>query len=161
MHVAFTGHRPHKLGGYDNDTNQCGYVLSEIHREIRQLQNIEPVTIISGMALGVDTWAAEYAIHEGIPFKAYIPFAGQEGKWPPASQTRYHEILKSAIETKVICSGGYSAWKMQERNKAMVNDCSVLIAVWDGTTGGTGNCVKFAEDINRRVIRIHPYPEGV
>lgn len=160
MKIAFTGHRPNKLGGYNNNTNQCVHVLKGIQREIPKLQKIEPVTIISGMALGVDTWAAEYAIFNNIPFLAYVPFVGQELAWPIASQKAYRRILSKADTIKIVCSGSYAPWKMQERNKAMVNDCDVLIAVWDGTTGGTGNCVQYALSIKKRIIRIHPFDQN-
>lgn len=31
-----------------------------------------------------------------------------------------------------------------------------VIAVWDGTKGGTGNCVKYAEKCGKEIIRIEP-----
>ena len=45
---------------------------------------------------------------------------------------------------------------MQERNEWMVNNCDVLIAVWDGTSGGTANCVKYAESLQLDIRRINP-----
>lgn len=160
MKVAFTGHRPQKLGGFDDNTNQFEYVVKQIHQTILQLEKIEPVHIISGMALGVDQWAAEYAAFRKIPFSAYVPCEGQDSRWPQASRDRYNQLLALASEVKLVTKGPYSPWKMQERNKAMVDDCDVLIAVWDGTSGGTKNCVDYALNIKKRMIRIPPYPIG-
>jgi uncharacterized phage-like protein YoqJ len=50
----------------------------------------------------------------------------------------------------------YSAAKMQIRNEYMVNACDKLIAVWDHTPGGTENCVKYAQSINKDIIYIDP-----
>lgn len=151
MIVVFTGHRPNKLGGYDDKKN-----FRRIFDEIVGALCVEYQTIISGMALGIDTWAAELAIKLDIPFKAYVPFRNQECMWPKESQSRYAFLLHKAQEIKYICSPGYAAWKMQKRNEAMVNDCDLLIAIWDGTSGGTGNCVRYAQSINKKIMRINP-----
>jgi uncharacterized phage-like protein YoqJ len=70
----------------------------------------------------------------------------------------YEEVSKKASEVVIICSPGYSNSKMQERNKWMVDQCDVLIAVWDGTAGGTGNCVNYAQSIKKAdsIIYIDP-----
>lgn len=159
MKIAFTGHRPNKLGGYNDATNLCGAVVHLINKEVAILTGLDtepPLEFIVGMAQGVDTWAALYAIEFGIPFHAYIPFTGQETAWPQKAQTTYHNILKKAASIKVICKGGYAAWKMQVRNEAMVNDCDVLIAIWNRTPGGTANCVQYALSTGRRTIITFP-----
>jgi uncharacterized phage-like protein YoqJ len=154
MKIAFTGHRPNKMGGYDDNTNLCNPTLDLIHDEILKLN--APMEFIVGMALGVDTWAAQYAIAFNIPFHAYVPFSGQETAWPAASRAKYHDILKKAASVKVICAGSYAAWKMQKRNEAMVNDCDILIAVWNGTSSGTANCVEYASKSGKNIITLFP-----
>ena len=32
-----------------------------------------------------------------------------------------------------------------------------LIAVWDGSSGGTANCIKYAKNMNKNIIHIDPY----
>ena len=34
--------------------------------------------------------------------------------------------------------------------------CNELIAVWDGTNGGTGNCVKYAKQTDRKINIMPP-----
>ena len=56
---------------------------------------------ISGMALGVDLWAAQIILdlREKNPMlKLYcaLPCEGQEKKWPADKQALYHSILKQA-----------------------------------------------------------------
>lgn len=157
MIVAFTGHRSDKLGGYSEPnplrdqikrwlTNLLSYYKSE-HPELRA---------ISGMALGVDQWAAEVCIDLGIPFTAAVPFHGQASKWPQLSQERYEQLIQQAARVECVCEGGYAPEKMQRRNEWMSDHADVLIAVWDGTAGGTANCVRYAEKTGKKVVSLPP-----
>jgi uncharacterized phage-like protein YoqJ len=151
--VAFTGHRPHKLGGY-KDVNPIRDAIKARIKE--KLIELKPDAVISGMALGVDQWAVEVCLELGIPFIAAVPFEGQEKMWPHKSKLYYHELLKQANEIEIISEGGYAPWKMQIRNEWMIDKCDVLIAVYDGTEGGTHNAFTYAEKINKDVYRIDP-----
>jgi len=153
MIVAFTGHRPDKLGGYKLPNPTYLYVCQEIDKALRELK---PEKVISGMALGVDQWAANIAHKLGIPFVAAVPFEGQESAWPQASQKTYRSLIKLATERVVVNEGGYAAWKMQTRNEWMVDRCDQLIAVWDGSPGGTGNCVNYARSKAKEIFYIDP-----
>lgn len=108
------------------------------------------------MALGVDQDFAYVCVEKSIPFIAAIPFVGQESTWPIPSQEFYKELLSYAYCTYVVCQGAYSPHKMHLRNKWMVDNCDVLIAVWDGSNGGTRNCVEYADEVGRTMSRINP-----
>lgn len=146
MKVAFTGHRPDKLGGYRIPNPTFNFVTRRIHEELVILR---PSLVISGMALGVDQWAAEIAYDLGIPFLAAIPCEGQERMWPEESKIRYKSLLSKASDVVVVSPGKYSPYKMQVRNKWMVDSCDLLLAVWDWSEGGTANCIKYAQSLQR------------
>jgi uncharacterized phage-like protein YoqJ len=153
--VAFTGHRPTKCGGYDvpNET------YNRICRDIQSaLERLGPKRVISGMALGVDQWAAQICVDMNIPFIAAVPFEGQEKVWPAKSKKLYQELLDKAERIVVVVKGKYAAWKMQRRNEWMVDNCDVVIAIWDGSSGGTANCVAYAKSVGKKIIRIAPDP---
>lgn len=149
--VAFTGHRPNKLGGYKVPNPTYRWVCWNIEEELGTLR---PDYVISGMAPGVDMWAARVCVKMGIPFLAAIPFKGQEAQWPLPSQNEYLGLLQKAFRVIAVSLGGYEPWKMQKRNEWMVDQCTTLVAVWDGSPGGTGNCVRYAEKVGRTVRRI-------
>ena len=154
MIVAFTGHRPDKLGGYNLPNPIYNKVCQRIEAHLIELK---PEKIISGMALGVDQWAANLARKLGIPFIAAIPFENQECKWPIKSQQIYQKLRKLAAEEVIVCEGAYAAYKMQVRNEWMVNHCDTLIAVYNGdTSGGTFNCVNYAQSLKKDIIFINP-----
>lgn len=154
MIIALTGHRPNKLG---NEYTGEGPISTALrYKLIDILQRHNPDYVISGMALGADTIWAKVSIGLGIPLIAAVPFKGQESMWPIHSQTVYHQILAKAKEVIHVCDPGYAAWKMQKRNEWMVDHCNLLIAVWDGTNGGTANCVRYAVSKNKTMERINP-----
>jgi uncharacterized phage-like protein YoqJ len=45
----------------------------------------------------------------------------------------------------LVTDAPYRAELMQIRNEWMVDRCDLLIAVWNGTPGGTANCVAYAK----------------
>lgn len=54
------------------------------------------------------------------------------------------QATSASTELVVVCGGGYSPEKMQRRNAWMVDHCDFLLACWDGSPGGTGNCMAYA-----------------
>ena len=85
MIVVVTGHRPQHLTCGFNDTHpQRLHIEDEIRRYLRaqKAQHSAEVclgcgrsglSLMSGMALGIDQWTACIAIEEGIPLVAVVP----------------------------------------------------------------------------------------
>lgn len=141
MILAATGHRPPKLGGYSSAAEERLNAFALLQLEARK-----PEQIVTGMAQGWDQAIAQAARALKIPYIAAVPFAGQEAPWPLAAQEKYRTLLQNASEVHVISPGGYEAWKLQKRNEWMVRRCNLLLALWDGSKGGTGNCMRYALD---------------
>lgn len=159
MIVAVTGHRPGKIGEYDYYHSKREWIRNRMREELLDLR---PTKTISGMALGVDQDFAQVSLELTIPFLAALPFIGQESRWPKSSQDYYWWLIERADDVVVVSPGEYSAHKMQVRNEFMVDHCDILLAVWDGSDGGTGNCVKYAQRLigpalsSSRIRRINP-----
>lgn len=155
--VAFAGHRPDKLPNKETGYNLPNPTYIHICQQLEKtLLELKPDKAISGMALGVDSYAANVCIKLGIPFIAAIPFIGQEKMWPDKSKKAYHALLSKAAEKVIVCEGAYAPYKMQIRNEWMVNNADILIGVWDGSKGGTGNCIEYAKSIGKKIIIIDP-----
>ena len=151
--IAGTGHRPNKLGGYEFSAPKRIWIRDRLRE---RLLVHKPDMVISGMALGFDQDLAYVAIEMAIPFVAAVPFVGQERVWPKESKDFYNQLLSKAASIAIVSPGEYSVDKMQVRNEWMVDHCSILIACWDGSAGGTGNCVKYAMEVGREIDRINP-----
>jgi uncharacterized phage-like protein YoqJ len=56
----------------------------------------------------------------------------------------------------IVCEGGYHPDKLQKRNIWMVDRSTAVLALWDGSKGGTANCVKYAEKVSVPVFNVWP-----
>lgn len=155
MIIAGTGHRPHKLGGYSEKVYSKLWNLA--HDFLYHHKN-KIDEVISGGALGWDIALANAALYEKIPVTMAIPFLGQENKWYQSDRERYRYTLYRTKEqggiVKIICDGEYSSEKMQIRNEWMVDHCNAVLALWDGSFGGTGNCIKYANKQKKKIINL-------
>lgn len=154
MKIAVTGHRPHKLNNEYDYEGPCSKFIKEQLK--KHLQTLGATQGITGMALGSDTIFSQVCLELNIPLLAAIPFVGQEKKWPSKSQKLYWEIIKNPLTTLEVGTNGYSKAAFQKRNEFMVDSCDKLIAVYDGTLGGTHNAVRYAQSIEREIILINP-----
>lgn len=148
MIIAATGHRPDKLGGYGVNVDRKLRYLARKHLEYRK-----PTKVISGMALGWDMAWAQAAVDLQIPFIAAVPCPDQPRFWPQQSHDRYRDLLARAAEV-VVVSEHYSARNMQRRNEWMVKHCDEVAALWDGSLGGTGNCLAYATKVRKPYINL-------
>ena len=50
----------------------------------------------------------------------------------------------------------YYPAKMPKRNEFMCDKADILITVWDGSKGGTANCIRYMKKLGKEIIRIDP-----
>lgn len=113
----------------------------------------KPEAVITGGAIGLDTWLAEVTLALKIPLHLYIPFKGQGKNWPKESQDKYESILKEATVVKYI-SETYSKYSFLQRDEAMVNDCDVVLALLNpaADSGGTYYTVNYAKNSSKEIV---------
>ena len=87
-----------------------------------------PLTIISGGAKGVDTVVQEWASERQHDFILIKP---------------YH-LLDSRVP--------YEAKYFFVRNKQIVDNSDVIIAIWDEVSNGTHDTIRYAKKCNKQVI---------
>lgn len=155
LKIWITGHRPNKLE-LNSKNGPYPIIMETMEREFKKLKKTHELTIITGMAVGIDMMAAFWAVKLNIPFIAAVPFSGQEKVWPESTKLKYKEYLKQAREFFVVCEGGYAPWKLQKRNEWMVNNGDLGIAFWDGSKGGTANCINYANSIGKPWVNLWP-----
>ncbi len=152
--ACFTGHRPSKLDISENEAK------SVLYKEIIKSINNGYRIFISGMACGVDMWAAEIIIslkkeYPHIKLVAAVPFEGFEKKWSSKHKDEFNSILNQANDVEYICPNfSYNCFQM--RNKWMVDHSPKVIAVWNGTSGGTKNTIDYAKKCNIKTINVYP-----
>jgi hypothetical protein len=148
--VAGTGHRPPKLGGYEESVYARLVAFAR-----RWVEALQPKLVISGAALGLDFALADAAIIASVPLHLAIPCDTQSGRWPPASRRKYDWLRSRATSERVVCPGPYRPDVMDRRNHYMVDyaarEQGLIFALWDGSAGGTRNCLAYSEryDLDR------------
>ena len=158
MKICVAGHRSDKLYGYK--LSDPKYVkLKERFKELLIQNNCTEA--ITGMALGSDMVFAIAILElkkQGCDIKLHcaISCRNHSCKWTKTYQGLYNYILNKADIIKLVTDEDYKPWLMQKRNEYMVDLADKVIAVWDGSKGGTYNCVKYAEKKGKEIIRILP-----
>ena len=156
---CFTGHRPQKLPwGYDELDPRCIEFKNKLSAVIYAVYESGIKHFICGMALGCDMYCAEAVIElkkrfADITLEAAVPYDGQEVKWAEPSQKRYRSILMKCDKTTLI-QDAYTPGCMMRRNKYMVDNSNVLIACYNGSSGGTWNTVKYAMARDTEIIQV-------
>jgi uncharacterized phage-like protein YoqJ len=165
--IAVTGHRPSKLGGHW-DPRLYLPVIERLARHLEEKAKAEPITLISGMALGWDMIAAAAAViakDRGAPITLIcaVPFEGQHKRWTDATSVAWYWRLRERADKVVVVSkGGYDRTLMLKRNEWMVEQADMVLACWDGSDGGTGHCVHYAQMHGRKVVNVYAnyFPEA-
>lgn len=165
--ACFTGHRPNKLSGYNADHYRT--FVSQLSDLLVRLSAEYSITrFISGGAQGFDQlafWAVNKAKSKGLAVynDVYVPFKGQDRVWHetgPFSRAEYALMLQRADNVTYLrdnppASRRDSAIWLNQRNEAMVDSSSLVIALTNGdVTGGTANCMAYAKRKGIPVIRL-------
>ena len=133
-------------------------IIKELEREIKAAIEKGYTTFISGMARGVDIWAAEIVLklrkkNKELHLICASPYEGFETRWSQDWQKRYKKIIKKADYVKYV-SPEYSPACFQIRNEYMVNHSNLLIAVYNGEAGGTRNTLNYAKNKDKEIVVI-------
>lgn len=91
--------------------------------ELIRLYSLEPTTIISGGARGVDQSAARFAKANGLELLVFRP--------------DYKKHLQGAPI---------------RRNELIAMECDTMLAIWDGQSKGTKHVVQYAQKLGKHVI---------
>ncbi len=139
---CFTGHRPEKLG-----------VTQAVLWPVLEAAIIKAINdgiriFITGMSRGVDLWAAQIVCqqkqrHSDIHLICAIPFKDIELRWSAAWRETFYKVLEYADYIKVF-SPEFSYASYDIRNRWMVDHSSHIIAVYNGSRGGTYNTLQYA-----------------
>lgn len=173
--VAFTGHRPNGLYGYDMNAYKYIELELKIEQTIRWvIQKYGSNDFYTGGALGFDTLVAKILInfrkneypniqdYVCVPFREQYKALNKEQikEWLYIVNNCYKSFAIDTIEGYTCDKaeiGKYHPYKMELRNQYMVDNCDILIACWNEEKhGGTYNCVRYALENNKKVLVINP-----
>ncbi|MDD4291102.1 MAG: SLOG family protein [Clostridia bacterium] len=158
--VCCTGHRPKGFpwNYRDVDCSSHQEYLESLACEIESLIRVEGFDyFISGGAIGADMDFADIVIgfrdnyYPHIKLEVAVPCRNQDLKWNDEDKTRYQKILHRANTVNVM-SENYTPTCMLDRNKYMVDQSNLVIAVWNGEMrGGTFNTINYSKKVGKPI----------
>ena len=84
-----------------------------------------------------------------------VPSEGQEARFPAADRERYARLLAAADERVTVCPR-YAPGCYARRNDYLVDRAGVLVAWYDGSSGGTRYTLRRALRRGREVVNLCP-----
>ena len=144
LSVSFTGHRPDKLPwGYNEEDPRCLDFKRRLEREIIKAYEKGARFYLSGMADGVDIYAAEAVIRLSFRYPemklvAVFPFGRGD-------TTRKRRCARHAFKV-VSLNERYCTGCFMQRNRFLVQNSVRLICGFSGdASSGTGATMRMAE----------------
>ena len=163
MAVAFTGHRPETIP-YIEDTDSARYFVLEkmIWQEVHKYINASYTTFYCGAARGADILCGEIILseketnHPELKLICAIPFKEQARGWDIMEKIQYWELLRRSDRIVQVCDS-YQRGCYHARNRYMVDNSDVLIAIYNGEPkGGTAYTVNYAQKQGKEIVVINP-----
>ena len=155
---CFTGHRPQSLPwGFNEQDERCLKMKQQLKVEIVKAIEGGFTTFISGMALGFDMICAETVLelkksYPQIKLIGAIPCKTQDKLWREKDKRRYRELLKKLDGIRCIYDDYIGSECMLERNRFMINNSSLVIALYNGRNGGTQKTLEYAKKQNIKIV---------
>lgn len=147
--ACFTGHRPEKINavlGYDSPA--LNMLKSMLYYQVQLAIEEGYEYFISGVARGVDLWAAGYVLDlkKKYPYIKLIcaqPFKDHSERFKGKDLWDLSTVLSKADEVVNVSENySYNCYKL--RNYYMVDHSSRVIAVVDDLKSGTGQTINYA-----------------
>ena len=185
--IAFTGHRPTRLGGFKTRYGQRGE--DYIRYWLEQYATDETVVLI-GMNMGIDQTVARVCAEMDIKFVTYLPERSFGEGWHPYPQEKFAALMEKAsgcnytsdhireqsvddddvdMETCPYTGDERTVYPANwgelyyRHSQGLVETADLVIAIWDGKrSGATYNTVEYTtENTTIPVVHFNPYKDKV
>lgn len=147
--ACFSGHRPSKLPFPESDTAKTELLQKLIRQEISTALDLGYTVFITGMAKGVDTWAAMEILqlknkYSGVRLVGVSPFRSERERFK-GSDLWHYDLIRHGCDQMIFLADSYFPNCYLMRNKFMVDNSSLVIGAVCDMHSGTGNTIRYAE----------------
>jgi uncharacterized phage-like protein YoqJ len=148
--VCFSGHRPEKLPGQGKESDEKTKMLkSLLYFKIRESIEQGYMYFITGLARGVDLWAAEIVLelksdYPHIQLICAKPIKNHGLNFMGKDKYMFEHAIQNAMKV-VYTSKEYHRDCYKIRNCYMVDNSSKLIALVSNYASGTGQTISYAK----------------
>lgn len=152
MRVGITGHR-----GLGEPTERM--VKAALRQELGAFEAAD-LCLVSCIADGPDSWAADAALEHGGRIEVVIPAARYRQGLPEEHHATYDRLLAAAADVHGTGMAESTEQAHMAGSEILVRLVDRLIAVWDGRPargyGGTGDVVEYARRMGVPVTVVWP-----
>ncbi|MPN36403.1 hypothetical protein SDC9_183912 [bioreactor metagenome] len=147
--------------GSDETCPKCRALKNKLQEEtVALIKDFGVIHFISGMALGVDMFAAEIILglqksYPNLTLECALPCGTQAEKWNQEQKNRYFSILEQCDKVTLL-QPLYTDDCMRKRNEYMADQSDYVIGVWDGTPSGTANTIAYAKQKQKKIVCVDP-----
>lgn len=149
-------------------SRRCSQYAKQVVDEICRALAGHPVSIVSGLALGIDSHAHECAIKYGLHTMAVLGCGLDDSVlYPRRHQALAHKILAcgGALISEYESHSHALAWMFPARNRIMVGIADLVVVAEARERSGTLITARMATDYNRDLLVVpnsiySPYSKG-
>ncbi|GAA1359410.1 hypothetical protein [Catellatospora chokoriensis] len=159
------GTEPTRIGvtGHLNLTADTAELVAAALRELLAAYCPEELVGVSCLAPGADTVFAEAVVAHGGRLEVVLPAADYRATKVTAEHAAaFDRMAWHAASVRVMAHARAGRAAYEDANAAMLADCDLLVAVWDGRPaadqGGTAAVVARARTLGMPVVVV--WPEG-
>lgn len=153
--ISFFGHRIQDIGGFQGSPTQTK-IQEAIERIILECkEKYDKCTVLTGLNLGIETWAAQIASKHGVDFDVFIPFDNPQSKWPAYAKKAYTELLKKSRHKIQTGQGGFDVKKLIKKEEEILLQSNTVYTFFVNPPP----LLKVAERNNVEVIDSMPQEE--
>jgi hypothetical protein len=121
-----------------------------------------PLVGVSSLAIGTDQLFAELVLKSGGSLEVVVPFPDYWQAFTPGQmRSQYQALLNRATRVDVLPARGSREESYLAAGQLVVERSDLMIAVWNGRAaaglGGTGDIVRYARQLNRKVLHVDPF----
>jgi uncharacterized phage-like protein YoqJ len=115
---------------------------------------------LCGFEEGADIYFAEslfemQAKYSALTLNSIIPYENQAIDWPEWEREKYFNLLEKCNKETLLYTQ-YKIGCLAEKNKIMILNSDILIAVYDGKLSSTMQAIDYANKSVKKVICINP-----
>jgi hypothetical protein len=161
--VGVIGHRDVDPAAVESVRSAFRSILREVHTAHKHC----PLAVMTSLATGADTLAADEAVAQNVPLITCLPMAPEhyESEFTPAERGHFRWLLAQSFAVVVVGDGADRENAYLRAGEYVAHHSHLLVAMWDGDVArdvaGTANIVHARLNNVPRVAMAGEYPVDV